>query len=245
MLTFSQSLLDKMSAWMGDIHKMVIDFQKPKEYEKLALSGKGALLIGSHLGNLELARALAIYNKHIHVNAVVYSENAQRFTSVLRELHVDFGVNLIQVSNFGPETAIQLKEKVDSGELVVIVGDRTPPLNEASGRICRVDFLGKKAPFAQGPFVLASLLDCPVYLFFCLYEEGRHRIYMEHFAEQIHLTREKRMENLHTYIQQYASRLEYYCLKTPMQWFNFYDFWREQGRAQEVAVEEIDSFSRH
>jgi len=226
MLAFAQSLLDKMSAWLGDVQKMPIEFHDVKACEALMLSGKGALLIGSHLGNLELARALVIYNKHAKVNAVIYT-NSPRFNAVLSKLHADFDINFIQVSDFGPQTAIQLKEKIDKGELVVIAGDRTPPLNEASKRICRVNFLGKPAPFAQGPWVLASLLDCPVYLFFCLCEGGRHKLYMEHFADTIKLQRDKRIENIHAYLQQYASRLEHYCLKAPMQWFNFYDFWAE------------------
>jgi predicted LPLAT superfamily acyltransferase len=92
-----------------------------------------------------------------------------------------------------------------------------------------VEFLGEPAPFAHGPFILASLLECPVYLFFCLREGNGYRIYCEPFAERIVLPRGERVPRLREYLQQYARRLEAYCMKAPYQWFNFYDFWRRDA----------------
>lgn len=230
MLAFGQSGLDKLAAWLGEFSKPAggrqVDFPNRAEFERLVSSGRGAVLIGAHLGNLEMTRALAVSERQATVNAVVYTDHAQRFNDLLRQANADFGINLIQVSQLGPETAILLKDKVDNGELVVIVGDRTPPAESGSGRVSRVDFLGEPAPFAQGPFILASLLDCPVYLFFCLREGEGYRIHLEPFAERIELPRRERAERLQGYLQQYAQRLEHYCLRAPEQWFNFYDFWQ-------------------
>ena len=114
-------------------------------------------------------------------------------------------------------------------ELVVIVGDRTPPGESRQKRISLLDFLGELAPFAQGPFILASLLDCPVYLFFSLREGDGYRVHLEHFAERIVLPRKEREERLLGYMKQYVGRLEHYCLQAPEQWFNFYDFWRHDA----------------
>ena len=225
MLAFGQSGLDKLAAWLGELNGRHVDFPARAEFERLAASGRGAVLIGAHLGNLEMTRALAVSERRVAVNAVVYTDHAQRFNELLRQVNADFGVNLIQVSRLGPETAILLKDKVDRGELVVIVGDRTPPA-EHGGRVSRVEFLGEPAPFAQGPFILAGLLGCPVYLFFCLREGEGYRIHFEHFAERIELPRRERAGRLQDYLQRYARRLEHYCLRAPGQWFNFYDFWR-------------------
>jgi predicted LPLAT superfamily acyltransferase len=228
MLAFAQSGLDKMVAWMGAFDSRRVDFPNQPEFNRLLASRRGAVLIGSHLGNLEMTRALATSENRAIVNAVVYTNHAQRFNEVLAKVNASFGVNLIQVSHLGPDTAIMLKEKIDRGELLVIVGDRTPPTEGGSSRrVSQVEFLGQPAPFAQGPFILASLLDCPVYLFFCLREGDTYRIYFEPFADRILLPRRERQERLQDYLQQYAARLEEYCLKAPYQWFNFYDFWRQ------------------
>ena len=236
MLAFGQSGLDKLTAWVGKGERQVPDFPNQDEFERLLASGSGAVLIGAHLGNLEMTRALARNQRHTAVNAVVYTDHAQRFNNLLMQANADFGVNLIQVSHLGPETAIMLKEKVERGELVVIVGDRTPPAGDGRSRVSLIDFLGAPAPFAQGPFILASLLDCPVYLFFCLREADGYRIHFEPFAERIKLPRAGRQEQLLAYMQQYARRLEYYCLKAPEQWFNFYDFWRRDAATHNDKV---------
>jgi predicted LPLAT superfamily acyltransferase len=119
---------------------------------------------------------------------------------------------------------MRLQEKIGAGELLFIVGDRTPA--SENGRVSTVPFLGAPAPFAQGPWLIAHLLGCPVYLFFCVKEGGRYRIHLERFAERIELRRGARAEALTRYIGQYAARLEQYCRAAPLQWFNFFDFWR-------------------
>jgi predicted LPLAT superfamily acyltransferase len=62
---------------------------------------------------------------------------------------------------------------------------------------------------------------------FCLREGGRHRVYFERFAERIELPRRDKEAALAAYAQRYARRLESYCLRDPLQWYNFFDFWAE------------------
>jgi len=226
LLSFGQSGLDKLAAWMGGVDYRNVVFPNRSEIEAMTVAKRGAVLIGSHLGNIEMMRALAARYKLATVNAVLYTKHAQHFNSLLMHANGDFTINCIQISGFGPETAILLKEKIDRGELVVIVGDRTPPSESRQKRVSLIDFLGEPAPFAQGPFILASLLDCPVYLFFSLREGDGYRVYLENFAERIVLPRRAREERLLGYMEQYVGRLEHYCLQAPEQWFNFYDFWR-------------------
>ncbi|HET7594731.1 MAG TPA: acyltransferase, partial [Stellaceae bacterium] len=79
----------------------------------------------------------------------------------------------------------------------------------------------------QGPYVLAHLLGCPVYLMFCLREGGRYRVYFERFADRIELPRRGKEAALADLAARYARRLEAYCLRDPFQWYNFFDFWAE------------------
>ncbi|MGP1716153.1 MAG: glycosyltransferase family 2 protein [Methylophilus sp.] len=228
MLMFARSALDKFSAWIGDIPNSQVTVHG---LEHLSVSGQsssgqaqqGALIVSAHLGNIEMARALAVQRK-LTINAVVYTEHAQRFNTLLAKSSADFGVNLLQVSQFGPDTAVMLKEKIEQGELVVIMGDRTPPAE--NGRVVTADFLGYPAQFAQGPWILASLLECPVFLMFCLSDAQAHNIFLEPFAEQVVLPRKERQQYVAGYAQRYAQRLEAYCRQYPLQWFNFFNFWK-------------------
>lgn len=225
---FAESALDKVAAWMGRIDLGHLIFENQADLYALRDSGRGAVIIGSHLGSLETARALAAkLGQQRKINAIVYTDHAIRFNAILARANPGFAVNLIQVSQLGPDTAIQLAEKIDRGELLFIVGDRTPPAE--NGRIAQVEFLGAPAAFAQGPFILAGLLKCPVYLFFCLKEgrgdAARFRIHFEPFAQRIELPRRQREAALAGWIGRYAGRLDHYCRQAPLQWFNFYDFW--------------------
>ncbi|HXZ08104.1 MAG TPA: glycosyltransferase [Paraburkholderia sp.] len=223
MLAFAQSGLDKLAAWSGRVNSSDVRFDDPQPFEALVASGRGALVLGSHLGNLEMVRALAMRGKHAKVTAIVYTEHARRFNSVLATAHGEFAQRLVEVSDFGPETAMMMQERVEAGELLVIVGDRVPA-NE-SGRTTDAQFLGATAPFAQGPYVLAHALGCPVYLFFCIKEQSGYTLYFEPFAERIALPRRERAQHLAAWAQRYAARLEHFCRKAPYQWFNFFDFW--------------------
>lgn len=230
MLAFAQSGFDKLAAWSGRVEQSDVRIDDATAFDALIASGRGALVIGSHHGNLEMARALAVRGARTKVTAIVYTEHAKRFNSVLADAHCDFAQHLMEVSDFGPQTALMMQERIERGELLVIVGDRTPA--SESGRTTEARFLGETAAFAQGPYVLAHALACPVYLLFCLKERGDYRLYFEPFAERIELPRRERAEHIAAWAQRFAARLEHYCRKAPYQWFNFYDFWaRPNGSA--------------
>ncbi|VVE15455.1 glycosyl transferase family protein [Pandoraea communis] len=227
LLAFANAALDKFAAWRGLLGERHVRIEDHATLDAAANDSRGALVIGSHLGNLEMTRALARSRGIDRIHAVVYTRHAQRFRSMLAGSNQDFAENLIEVDDIGPATAIMLRERIDRGDWLVIVGDRVPSAD--GGRVVQVPFLGASAPFAQGPFILAALLECPVYLLFCLRDEATYRLYFERFADAVELPRARREAALHTYAERYAHRLEHYCRRYPTQWFNFFDFW--QGKA--------------
>lgn len=229
-LSFSQASVDKAASWFGDIGHTDIVFDEKQKICDLALSGKGIIIISAHLGNIELARAVADHISARKLNALIFTEHAVKFNSILKKINSKAAEGVIHVNRIGPETAVRLKEKIDNGEFIVILGDRTA-VNSVN-RVNFVKFLGEDAPFAQGPFILAALMECPVYLMFCLNQEGRYHIYFEHFADHISIPRKSRGKHLQPVIQRYANRLEHYCLKEPLQWFNFYDFWQNPDNTE-------------
>ncbi|MEN9357452.1 MAG: hypothetical protein RL695_1623, partial [Pseudomonadota bacterium] len=223
MLAFADANLDKLAAWAGRVSHTRMSFANQPAFEALLDSGRGAVLLGAHLGNLEMLRALAHLNGIARINAVVYTDHAKRFNDALATLAPGFAVNLVQITHLGPDTAIMLRDKINRGELLVIVGDRTPPAE--NGRVVEASFLGAPALFPQGPFILAALLECPVYTFFCAKWAEGYRIHFDLFAERIELPRARREAAIAGYVQHYADSLAARCAQTPFQWFNFFDFW--------------------
>jgi predicted LPLAT superfamily acyltransferase len=76
---------------------------------------------------------------------------------------------------------------------------------------------------------LANLFQCPVYLLFSLRSGRGWEIHFEPFRESICLPREERDRALAELVAEYARRLEHYCRRAPLQWFNFYNFWQLPG----------------
>lgn len=223
-LRFGEAALDKLAGWRGDITEQEVELVGAEHYQAAINSGKGVLLLGSHLGDLELCRALGSRKQGLRINALVFTRHAARFNALLKQINPDSHLNLIQVQELGADTAILLKEKLERGEWVVIVGDRTSVTREK--RVIWADFLGAPAPFPLGPFVLSSVLGCPVYLMFGLKEQGRFRVHFEPFADGQPLPRQGRQQILASRVQAYADRLQYHCLQAPLDWFNFFDFWQ-------------------
>ncbi|WP_318463296.1 glycosyltransferase family 2 protein [Photobacterium leiognathi] len=232
LLSFGHTMLDKLVAWKGDYSENNLTIHGDEHFNELAKRQQGIVVLGSHLGNLELCRALSSRHPDIKINALVFTEHAERFNAVLKAINPNSDLNLIQVNELGADTAIMLQQKVEQGEWVVIVGDRTSVTKEQ--RVVWADFLGKPAPFPQGPFILASVLKVPVYTLFGLRDDSQATphfdVYFEPFSEQLILPRKTRETALQETVQQYASRLESYTIKAPLQWYNFFNFWQLSGK---------------
>ncbi|EIB99264.1 glycosyltransferase [Pantoea sp. Sc1] len=227
-LRFGGAMLDKVASWRGDLRwGRDIDFAPGAEAVIRTPAPQGKLILASHLGDIEACRAMAQQVSGLVINALVFTDNARRFRAVLETIAPQAGVNLMPVSDIGPETAILLQQKLDAGEWVAIVGDRTAvnPQRGGERRVIWSDFLGRPAPFPQGPFVLAAALRCPVLLMFALQQQGKLRIHCERFADPLLLPRAQRQQALQEAVDRYAARLAHYALLAPLDWFNFFDFW--------------------
>ncbi|HEF0063056.1 TPA: glycosyltransferase [Citrobacter pasteurii] len=228
-LRFGSAMLDKIASWRGELHVGRDVVFAPGAEETLNVSDpRGKLLLASHLGDVEACRALAQLQGSKTINALVFSDNAQRFKQIMEEMAPQAGLNLLPVNDIGPDTAILLKEKLDRGEWIAIVGDRIAVTTQRGGewRVCWSRFMGQVAPFPQGPFILASILRCPVDLIFALRQQEKLRIHCEPFADPLLLPRATRQQVLQNTVDRYAERLEHYALQSPLDWFNFFDFWQ-------------------
>lgn len=226
-MNFGETILDKLAVWQGDISLDSLAFHNHEVFDDLVRQGRGCVMVGSHLGNLEICRALAKRNVNVTVNVLMHTAHATRFNEMLARANEEAHLNVIQVSEISPATAILLQQKIDAGEFLVIAGDRTPVSGQ--GNTTEVSFLGERCQMPQGPFVLASILRCPVLTIFCLRREHGGKpffdLYMDQFADRIRLPRRDRENALQETMQRWADLLADYCQKAPLQWFNFYSYW--------------------
>nr|MDP9127220.1 glycosyltransferase family 2 protein [Pseudomonadota bacterium] len=222
-LNFACRALDVFGAWSGRLGADVLTTDSADVFETMNSDPQGCLIVVAHLGNTNLAHALLDKKLRDRVTVLAHTHHAANYNRLLHEVCPDAGMNILQVTDIGPETIIDLKQRIEGGARVVIAGDRTPVRNKE--HIMYAPFFGAPAPFPVGPWVLGVLLDCPVYLLFCL-KDGRHyRVTLELFAERVNVSRAAREQGLRNCVERYAARLEHYARIDPFQWYNFFDFW--------------------
>lgn len=224
-ISFANAMIDKLAAWSGAISPAEVTYHGRDQVIAEIGNGRGMLLLGAHLGNLEVCRIISTFDKTVRINVLVHTKHAQKFNKVLHQANDKSLLNIIQVTEITAATSQLLYDKIEAGELIIMAADRTPV--SKGQRVSKARFLGADAWFPQGPFILAGLLKCPVYTLFCLKQQGKYVIYFESFSKIIQFQKNSREQAMQQLIQRYAQRLEKYCLIEPLQWFNFYDFWQD------------------
>jgi predicted LPLAT superfamily acyltransferase len=217
---FAATILDRVYLLRGEFHRFDVKLHGKEILHRRMGSGKGCILLGSHLGSFEVLRALGVMQRNFPLKVLMDPTHNQNITTFLDALNPVVAGTVIAPDRV--DTLLTVKESLDAGVFVGTLGDRV----SSGDKTTRCQFLGRRALFPVGPIVVAAMTHCPVILFFGLYRGGnRYEIYFEHFADEITLDRNRRAEEIQVWMQRYAERLEYYTRIAPYNWFNFYPFW--------------------
>jgi predicted LPLAT superfamily acyltransferase len=237
-LCFSIALVDKMDAWSGAIALDALEIAEG-DYGLLVEDlrrGEGAVLLGSHLGNADLLRALASLRVEDEIpgfsfTAIVDFSRTPRFNRLMAEIDPRSRSHLVSAAEMGPDTVIGLKSGVEAGGVLVISGDRVAASNRDFK--ASIPFLGEAASFPLGPFVLADLMSAPVFVIHALRDPGRdqdakYKFHVKRLRSAGGGSRRDRGERALALAIEFAKELEALCIEHPLQWYNFYDFWGDE-----------------
>jgi len=245
-VSFSLTLVEKIESWGGKFQFKHIHFQDDDIDELIQEleSGRGIFMITSHMGNIELLRGLASFNRtkvsrKTPITAVIDMKVSEKFTRMLKELNPRSSMDIINAGEIGPHTAVMLEDKLAAGEIVTIAGDRTAAGSHAAnadgrGKNLIIPFLGEDAPFSPGIFYLAALMKAPIYFVFALRRGDlsvlpEYDMYVHKSRLPLECSRKERFNQSSLLAQSFAALLESYCKKAPFQWYNFYDFWSKEA----------------
>jgi predicted LPLAT superfamily acyltransferase len=217
---FGATILDRFYLLRGEFQRFKVKLHHKEILHRQVESGKGCILLGSHLGSFEVLRTLGVTQQDFPLKVIMDKLHNQNITRFLDALNPEIASTVIVSDR--PDFLLKIKESLDAGFLIGMLGDRV----SSDGKTTQCNFLGAPATFPAGPVLLAAIMHCPVILFFGVYRGGNHyEIYFERLADEIILNPDRRAEDIQDWMQRYADRLEHYTRLAPYNWFNFYPFW--------------------
>jgi len=239
-VSFGLTLVEKTQAWGGKLPSQRVRFHGEDVHHLWAAleNGRGAVMLCSHLGNVELLRALAdsrLIGVHKEVAFTSLMDKVSpSFQNLLYSLNPRSSLKILPTQNIGPASIFALQKEIQLGGLVIVAADRTSAQNP--NHFLHLPLLGANAPFPRGPFLLSALLEAPVYAVFALRQNAlsplpNYNMYI-YRLDEVHtpsppqeMSRKQRNLLIESWAHKYASLLQTHLLAQPYQWYNFYNFW--------------------
>ncbi len=224
---FASVALDRIYFARGQTQRFDLSLRGAETVFDTLAEGRGAFLLGAHLGSFEALQAVGVERTGLRVAMVMYPDNARKIQSVLQAVAPQMALNVIAIGCTGSTLAI--RDWLDGGGMAGLLGDRV--LADSKARLVQLPFLGVPARFDEGPLRLALLLRRRVIFMVALYQGGRrYDVRFEELADfrEVPADAAARDAQLRAALQRYVATLEALVREAPYNWFNFYDFWREE-----------------
>ncbi len=221
LIVFGQTLIDKIAILSGLTKPYThINLEGTALIEAMLKDGKGGLVVSAHLGNWEVAGHL-MKDMNAVINIVMYDGEGKELKQYMDQFDSKRSFNIIYIKE-DLSHIYEISAALQRNELICLHADRFRPGN----RTMEHEFLGEKASFPAGPFILASKLRAPVCFVFG-FKEGdlTYRYY-----SYPHKTYEGRgTTGMEQMLNEYIAILEEKIRQYPEQWFNYYDFWKHDA----------------
>ena len=219
---FGQTLLDKFALLSGIKTDFIVQHEGQEHIKAIRDAGKGCILVSAHMGNWETAGQML--NLHeLKFNMLVYDNEEQQMKQYMNTVLTEKKINFIGIKDNDMSYLVELHKTFSNQEWLVMHGDRY----RAGAQTIEKTFMGKKAKFPAGPFILAAKFGVPVLFAFSFKESNkRYQLYAKPTIQLSRVRNEIDTQNaVNLLSDDYIKTLEEMVKKYPLQWFNFYDFW--------------------
>lgn len=221
-LSFASTIHDRVYLVNAQYDKFDITLDGEALVRAQAASGRGALLLGAHMGSFEVVHSLGRRHPGLHVAMAMYEENARKIGGILAAINPDLVQDIVSLGHI--DAMLIIAQRLDQGAFVGVLADRT--LGEEA--VQAVTLLGQPAYLPTGPMRAAALLRCPVFFMAGLYRgKNKYHVVFERVADFSQTSVGSRALAVRAAIERYAALLDQYCRSDPYNWFNFFDFWRQ------------------
>jgi len=217
---FGQTLMDRFAVYAGQKNIFRVDNPDNDLFLAMLDNPSGCIIAGSHIGNPELCGYLLSQTKK-RINSLIFGGEAKEVQKNRSKILEDNNVRLIPVSD-DLSHIFYINEALSNGEIISMPCDR----NFGSGKCVEADFLGGKADFPIGAFVLAIQYNVPVLALFVLkISASLYRIHVTSIP--FPPDNLSKREQINAMTKTFVCELERITKMYPEQWFNYYNFWKK------------------
>jgi len=225
-LSFATTIHDRVYLINGQFGIFNITLEGEALILAQAVGGRGALLLGAHMGSFEVMHSLGRRRRGLEVAMAMYEENARKINAILAAVNPHLKSDIVSLGRI--DAMLNVAERLDRGAFVGVLGDRTL----GGEPVQAVTLLGERAYLPTGPMRAAAILRCPVFFMAGLYRgKNNYHVVFEPVADFSSTPAGVRNVAVRSAIERYAAVLDQYCRSDPYNWFNFYDFWHAPGGA--------------
>jgi predicted LPLAT superfamily acyltransferase len=225
-MSFATAIHDRIYLINGEFEKFNITLEGEAAMNTQLQSGRGALLLGAHMGSFEAIRSLGRQRGGFSLAMAMYEENARKIKKVLAAINPGLEADIIPLGRM--DAMLEIAERLDHGAFVGVLADRTLGAEPVQA----VTLLGECAYLPAGPMRAASILRCQVFFMAGLYRGKNHyHVVFAPIADFSTVPAAGRAAAIRSAIERYATVLDQFCRSDPYNWFNFFDFWGPQAAA--------------
>jgi predicted LPLAT superfamily acyltransferase len=210
-----QTLVDRTAFLLGKGNVFSHDFENENFLVEMQEQKKGGILISAHIGNWETAGNLLKSRVSSTIHVLMVDAEAKKLKQYLDSSTGGSQFSIITVKD-DLSHIVKVNNALAANDLIAMHGDRYLP----GTKTIELDFLGGRAKFPYGPFLLASRFNAPVTFVFALKANDFHY----ELSATMPITEKKLPEEIAAL---YVNELEKKVKKYPEQWFNYYDFYSQ------------------
>lgn len=214
---FAQNVIDKFAMYAGKRFNVEVDgFDL---FHSRETKDEGFIHMSAHIGNYEIA-GYTLHSDRKRIYAVLFGYEKE---TVMKNRSVMFGPNNISMIGIKEDMShlFEIDKAICNGDIVSFPTDRTM----GESKHLEIDFLGAPAIFPMGPFSVATMRGLDV-LAVNVMKTGltSYKVYITALEYDRSLPRKQQIRQLgEAYVRELEKRVRQY----PLQWYNFFEFWKE------------------
>jgi len=220
---FGQTIIDKVVVMAGFKAKFTFNFDDEANLKRLISDNKGGVLMSAHVGNWEISGQL-LYRVNAPINIVMLDAEYAQIKDYLNSISTAHKPKIIPIKEDLSHLFLIL-DAINKKELICLHADR---VLDSDQKVLNKNFLGATANFPYSIFKLIVSLNIPVTFVFAFKETSTH--YHFYATEPKQFDSGDKELDIISLSNDYVDCLERMIKKYPLQWFNYYDFWKDNKR---------------